>query len=317
MITTDLSLRFVCPLCKGALSARDIKKENSEIIAGEFFCPACRHTYPVVNGIPDFIPDHGMLYQDPIREHWQRMLEATSHIDAAHSIGDEATTLAVHDELYDLFVVKGDVLDVGCSAGQLRHHLRAASSYVGIEPDVTCYDRRERFSKIDHQLGKPFLFIQGVGEMLPFSGGSFDAVIIGFAIEHLFNIHDFFSESYRVLRKGGKLYIGIGYAKPYLTKMSPLGKTVRFFKKNGWGGTAKRIKEKAVRSARRIMIRAADPQKDVTIFTHEQVESGHIYNDLQDADVKKLGSIHGFLLDQVVAVDKKEFSMAYYIFDKA
>jgi uncharacterized protein YbaR (Trm112 family) len=45
-----------CPTCKGDLSLEIKKEEKEEIITGTFTCPACRCTYPVIDGIPDLLP---------------------------------------------------------------------------------------------------------------------------------------------------------------------------------------------------------------------------------------------------------------------
>ena len=48
-------------------------------------------------------------------------------------------------------------------------------------------------------------FVEGSAESLPFDDESFDSIVCNFGILHFFHPHRFLSESYRVLRPGGRL----------------------------------------------------------------------------------------------------------------
>ena len=48
-------------------------------------------------------------------------------------------------------------------------------------------------------------FVEGSAESLPFDDGSFDSIVCNFGILHFFHPDRFLSESYRVLRPGGRL----------------------------------------------------------------------------------------------------------------
>jgi uncharacterized protein YbaR (Trm112 family) len=45
-----------CPTCKGELELKIEKEENEEIQSGTFTCSHCKVTYPIVDGIPNLLP---------------------------------------------------------------------------------------------------------------------------------------------------------------------------------------------------------------------------------------------------------------------
>ncbi len=45
-----------CPMCKGDLTLSVKKREKTEILDGELFCPRCAIHYPIEEGIPNLLP---------------------------------------------------------------------------------------------------------------------------------------------------------------------------------------------------------------------------------------------------------------------
>jgi uncharacterized protein len=46
-----------CPYCKSALKLTIEREENDEIITGRLQCTHCEKTYPIIEGIPNFIDE--------------------------------------------------------------------------------------------------------------------------------------------------------------------------------------------------------------------------------------------------------------------
>ena len=46
-----------CPECKSSLKLTIDVEENDEIIKGKLKCTSCEKTYPIVDGIPNFIDE--------------------------------------------------------------------------------------------------------------------------------------------------------------------------------------------------------------------------------------------------------------------
>lgn len=45
-----------CPTCKASLNLTVEKEEKDEIITGMFSCSQCKRSYPIIDGIPNLLP---------------------------------------------------------------------------------------------------------------------------------------------------------------------------------------------------------------------------------------------------------------------
>ncbi|MBI2516122.1 MAG: class I SAM-dependent methyltransferase [Opitutae bacterium] len=93
----------------------------------------------------------------------------------------------------------GGVLDVGCGSKPYRAFIPAAR-YVGLEID-TPRTRADFSADVYYD-----------GRTLPFSAGSFDAVLCSQVFEHVFTPDEFLREIHRVLRPGGCLLLAVPFA---------------------------------------------------------------------------------------------------------
>lgn len=90
--------------------------------------------------------------------------------------------------------VQGHFLDVGCDDALMsRGMLPPDVAYVGLEPSSS---------------PSAVFRVGGFGEFLPFADGSFDAVGFQTSLDHVFDYRLAIDEARRVLRPGGKLYLG-------------------------------------------------------------------------------------------------------------
>ncbi len=124
------------------------------------------------------------------------------------------------------------VLDVAVGTGAVARGaigiVGPAGCVVGLDPSAGMLREARR------KLGLPL--VQGEAERLPFQDGAFDFVSMGYALRHVPDLHQLFSEYFRVLRPGGILLLlefargrsrlarGIGrlylgYAAPWLSRI--------------------------------------------------------------------------------------------------
>ena len=47
---------LVCPLCKGQLTLTSDEENEVEIVKGTLYCSECRVKYPIVDTIPNLLP---------------------------------------------------------------------------------------------------------------------------------------------------------------------------------------------------------------------------------------------------------------------
>lgn len=97
--------------------------------------------------------------------------------------------------------IKGDILDFGCGLKPYESLFINATSYVGIDIEVSGHDHQR--SKID---------VYYDGKTLPFPDQHFDAVVSFEVFEHLFNIDEVMDEIRRVLKPGGQILLSIPFA---------------------------------------------------------------------------------------------------------
>ncbi len=93
-----------------------------------------------------------------------------------------------------------EVLDVGCGAGNMAHHLAHYGRFTGV-------DLNPKPLEIAQQRGLEVR--EGSADDLPFDDNQFDLVALLDTVEHVPNEHGVFSECYRVLKPGGKLMVTV------------------------------------------------------------------------------------------------------------
>jgi demethylmenaquinone methyltransferase/2-methoxy-6-polyprenyl-1,4-benzoquinol methylase len=96
-----------------------------------------------------------------------------------------------------------DVLDVGTGTGlvarEVVHVLGSSGHVVGLDPSLKMM-----------AAGRPhpgIAFVQGMGERLPFLDRRFDFITMGYALRHVPDLDETFSEYMRVLKPGGRVLL--------------------------------------------------------------------------------------------------------------
>ncbi|MHA1712710.1 MAG: class I SAM-dependent methyltransferase [Candidatus Ranarchaeia archaeon] len=103
--------------------------------------------------------------------------------------------------LFAGWVGKGKrVLDIGCRDGALTSYYVAGNTVVGVDID------KEALKICEERLGIKTLWLD-INQGLPFEPSSFDVVVAGEVLEHVFYPELVLEEIYRVLSSGG-LFIG-------------------------------------------------------------------------------------------------------------
>ena len=100
-------------------------------------------------------------------------------------------------------VTKADriVLDVGCGAGQtlMATNFEPGTTVIGLDVDKSALS-------LGRQLAKPINFVCARAECLPFQSERLDFVFSRVALPYM-NVHETLFEIWRVLKKGGRVWL--------------------------------------------------------------------------------------------------------------
>ena len=118
--------------------------------------------------------------------------------------------IAYDREVYEHFVIEGDVLDVGGGAGTLREFLSKNVRYISLDPFLNVF-KSIPLAKMEAYtcLNKKINFICGVAEFLPFKENSFNWIHMRSMLDHVQLPDLALIEARRVLKKNGKILIGL------------------------------------------------------------------------------------------------------------
>jgi len=209
----DLVDILCCPLCRGPLALKAFRSVGGDVLRGLLTCGRCGQAYPIIGGIPDFLPPP-LLYGEDLRwmEEYDRM--ARGYYLLFHAFLP-AVTLGAEPRARARWASRlglrpGDkVLDVGTGTGRNLPFLR---ELVGPEGLVVGMDisrsmlyyavrtaRAEGWANVELQRAN--------AAYLPYRDAVFDAVI------HVGGINTFeekaraLSEMVRVAKPGARVVI--------------------------------------------------------------------------------------------------------------
>ena len=114
-----------------------------------------------------------------------------------------------------LSTLSGFILDVGGGNGIVRHFLSDAVRYVSVDPslDWLTIDWTKLIDSFPC-LEAPPLFVNGLGEYLPFQRHTFDGVLAFWSLNHTRQPDRVLEEIYGVLRPGGRCLIVLEDMEP-------------------------------------------------------------------------------------------------------
>lgn len=197
-----LRKRLVCPVSKAPLSLND----------GFLFAP-CGFKYRENDfrvGL-EFSQDwsEGQSEYESFEKRWLKMV---NHPEKLSDLDKETA------DVYDRIKMCGDVLDVGGAYGfVIKQAGLDPNRYISIDPIDMDWNRLREYEHIDahYSICQAAARIRGFAEFLPFADASFDFVHMRSCIDHFANPNLALIEAFRVLRRGGRLVIGISLEGSY------------------------------------------------------------------------------------------------------
>ncbi len=166
---------MVCPKCRGELAVT-VHREAAEIEEGVLECSRCAVSYPIVRGIPRFVPQEN--YAATFGHQWTRY--------ALLQLDSQNQTTFSHDRFYSITewspsALAGKlVLDAGCGSGRFAEVALAAGA------EVIALDLSSAVEPCRANLGSnPRLHcVQASLYELPFRAAQFDCVYCIGVIQH-------------------------------------------------------------------------------------------------------------------------------------
>jgi len=199
---------LACPECGGDLHTSD---PGQEIDHGELRCLLCARSYPIVKGIPRFVPADN--YAKSFGLQWLRFRQ--TQLDS-HSGVPISRERFVRQSGWTEADLKGAlVLDVGCGAG------RFAEIALGGGAEVVAVDYSAAVDACRANLPNPALHVvQADVYRLPFKRGRFDFVYCFGVLQHTPDVRSAFMSLPAQLKPGGRLAIDV-YPKLRLNVLWP------------------------------------------------------------------------------------------------
>lgn len=203
---------LVEPTTYAELRPEGLVREGAEIVSGDLVSVATGKKYPIVRGIPRFVPDS--VYAENFGKQWNmfREVQVDSETRAGHSkqrYDDEVGWTA--DE------VKGKwVLDAGCGAGRFAEvAAERGGDFVGLDISSAVEATKKtlsRFSNVD--------VVQASMLDMPFRPGTFDfAYTIG-VLQHTPDPDGACASVASMAKKNGGRFAMTAYARQPWTKLN-------------------------------------------------------------------------------------------------
>lgn len=214
-----------CPACKGTLRASASSGPNEDIERGDLTCNGCESRYPIVNGIPRFVPERN--YADNFGLQWNsfRQTQLDSH----------SGTTITRDRFFrqsgwtpeDL---RGkSVLDVGCGAGRFAEiALSTGAKLVALD-----YSSAVDALRANHGSHPNLEIVQGDIYNLPLKADSFDFIYCFGVLQHTPDVRGAFGALKKPLKSSGQLAVDVypagvrrflkakAWVRPFSSRLSP------------------------------------------------------------------------------------------------
>lgn len=198
-----LSNRLACPISKAPLTLN----ENGLLSAPSGFSYS-RYDFRV--GL-EFSKGwrEGQSEYEAFEKCWLKMV---NHPEKLSSLDSETA------DVYDEIKMYGDILDVGGAYGfVIKQAGLDPDRYVSLDPIDMNWDRLREHAHVNahYSICQSAAKIRGFAEFLPFVDASFDFVHMRSCIDHFANPKLALMEAFRVLRRGGRLIVGISLEGSY------------------------------------------------------------------------------------------------------
>lgn len=190
-----------CAKCAGELWLCDPTMDAGEIDAGFLDCARCAARFPIVGGIPRFVPQQN--YAESFGFQWNRFRRTQLDSHSGHSVSRERFLRATGWRPESL---EGkSVLDAGCGAGRFAEVALACGATVF----AVDYSRAVEACRANFSHHPNLHVVQGNIYSLPFPEECFDAVYCLGVLQHTPDPRRAFLSLPRHLKPGGRIAVDV------------------------------------------------------------------------------------------------------------
>ena len=199
---------LACPKCGADLESRAEELDNqSNVLTGILVCKGCDNTYPVIRGIPRFVPNED--YADSFGFQWNQFRR--EQLDSDNGAGFSRQRFLVETGLSKEDLKGLRVIEAGCGAGRF---LEVVSEYdcevVGVDISNAVEAAAETVR------GRPNAHVVQASILeLPFKSGVFDLCYSIGVLQHTPDAQHAATALPRVVRSGGQVAVTVYERKPW------------------------------------------------------------------------------------------------------
>ena len=197
-----------CPQCAHDTLELSVKIQNDkEILAGDLGCPACKRIFPIVDSIPNFLPEEET--DKPWRKAWSYKWDHVAKDVRYSEEGDEDFEIKMnYSGLFSRDLSGKLALDAGCGSGQDTARIaRLGAEIIAVDQSTGVYQARK------FNAGKNYRslvhFIRADIFNLPLKNEIFDLIYSNGVLHHTPDTRRAFDSIAPLLKQGGDIAIWV------------------------------------------------------------------------------------------------------------
>lgn len=208
----DLLEILRCPECGKSLGLEGAHAADAEVIEGTLHCRGCRASFPVVNGIPRFVPADN--YASSFGWQWNRF--PRTQLDSNSGVPITRNRFFAQSGWVPEELTGKRVLDVGCGSGRFAEvSLSTGARLVAIDYSSAvdaCRNNLGANARLD--------VVQADMYRLPFADGVFDYLYCFGVIQHTPDPSRGFQSLIGPLKAGGRIAVDV-YPRTWMNVLWP------------------------------------------------------------------------------------------------
>jgi SAM-dependent methyltransferase len=209
----ELTEILACPACRAELHLQEQEvAPDGDVLAGQLACAGCGNAYPIVNGIPRFVPSEA--YAASFGYQWNRF--RTEQVDTLQGKPGQSRRRLFAETGWSREGLRGKwVLDAGCGAGRFLDVIADTGCHaVGVDISSAVDAARANMAG-----RRNVHLVQASLYELPFREGAFDACYCIGVVQHTPDPAATLRALPRILRPGGDLAVTI-YERKHATLLN-------------------------------------------------------------------------------------------------